>query len=65
MTHEVSKHALHSRGTITGGGGGFEEIGCILVMAGHSAGHGDADQCVVRGPRGAGGEIWKAQIGRC
>jgi len=51
----VSKHAFHSRGTITGGGGGFEEIGCILVMAGHSAGQGDADQRVVREGRGAAG----------
>jgi hypothetical protein len=41
-------------GDVTGDCGGFEEIGCILVMAGHSVrvcggeGEDDADPCFVR-----------------
>ena len=57
----VSTHAFQSRRMITGGEGGFDEIGCILVMAGHSVGRRHADQrveagCTARGaPAGRGG----------
>ena len=48
---EVSTYAFQSRRMITGGEGGFDEIGCILVMAGHSVGRRHADQRVEAGAR--------------
>jgi hypothetical protein len=55
-------------GDVTGGCGGFEEIGCILVMAGHSVrvcgeeGEDDADPCFVRDTGGGDRDVG-AQIG--
>lgn len=58
---KTRKHGLRPGvGDVTGDSGGFEEIGCILVMAGHSVrvcgdeGEDDADPCFVRDSGGRG-----------